>query len=105
MSAKHDEETKVARAVDSEDPIPPIYDNTSVQDDQAYIYDDKQKLGYTATVFVILNKMIGTGSRYMDSPEACICSHYPQSFPLRQVSSQSLALLAYLSFSGLSAAY
>jgi hypothetical protein len=63
MSAKHDEETKVARAVDSEDPIPPVYDNASVQEDQAYIYDDSQKLGYTATVFVILNKMIGTGSR------------------------------------------
>jgi hypothetical protein len=36
--------------------------NVSVQADQAFVYDDSQKLGYTATVFVILNKMIGTGS-------------------------------------------
>jgi hypothetical protein len=64
MRAKYDEETKVARAVDAETSPPPIYDNASVQDDQAYVYDDSQKLGYTATVFVILNKMIGTGSVY-----------------------------------------
>jgi hypothetical protein len=62
MSAKHDEETKVARAVETSDSPPPNYDGASVQDDQAYVYDDSQKLGYTATVFVILNKMIGTGS-------------------------------------------
>jgi hypothetical protein len=64
MSTKYDEEHKVARAIDTETSPPPIYDNTSVQDDQAYVYDDSQKLGYTATVFVILNKMIGTGSTY-----------------------------------------
>lgn len=64
MSVKHDEETKVARAVDTENSTPPNYDGASVQEDQAYVYDDSQKLGYTATVFVILNKMIGTGSMY-----------------------------------------
>jgi hypothetical protein len=64
MSAKHDDETKVVRAVDTEASPPPNYDGASVQDDQAYVYDDSQKLGYTATVFVILNKMIGTGSVY-----------------------------------------
>jgi hypothetical protein len=69
MSAKYDEETKVARAVDAETSPPPNYDNTSVQDDQAYVYDDSQKLGYTATVFVILNKMIGTGSMYKTSQQ------------------------------------
>jgi hypothetical protein len=42
---------------------PPTYgDHESVQTDQVYAYDDSQKLGYTGTVFVILNKMIGTGS-------------------------------------------
>lgn len=70
MSAKYDEETKVARAVDKEE-SPPAYPPTqgdgSVQADQVYIYDDGQKLGYTATVFVILNKMIGTGSTYSTS--------------------------------------
>jgi hypothetical protein len=66
MSAKHDDETKVARTVDAEDSSgnsPPAYDGASVQEDQAYVYKDDQKLGYTATVFVILNKMIGTGSQ------------------------------------------
>lgn len=43
---------------------PPRYgDHESVQTDQVYAYDDSQKLGYTGTVFVILNKMIGTGSK------------------------------------------
>jgi hypothetical protein len=68
MSAKHDDDTKVVRAVDTEgSPSPPTYDGASVQDDQAYVYDDSQKLGYTATVFVILNKMIGTGSMFKSS--------------------------------------
>lgn len=66
MGAKYDEETKVVRAVDSEErppPYPPATDaGASLQEDQAYVYGDDQKLGYTATVFVILNKMIGTGS-------------------------------------------
>jgi hypothetical protein len=67
MSAKHDEETKVARTADAEDVsgnAPPAYDGTSVQEDQAYVYTEDQKLGYTGTVFVILNKMIGTGSKW-----------------------------------------
>jgi hypothetical protein len=100
MSAKHDEETKVARAVDTESP-PPTYGGASVQDDQAYVYKDDQKLGYTATVFVILNKMIGTGSMYTPLPKFNTHSHQAQFFPLRPVSSQSLALLAYPFFSGL----
>jgi hypothetical protein len=63
MATKYDEETKVVRKDDHWDtPSPPSYDNASVQEDQAYVYADDQKLGYTATVFVILNKMIGTGS-------------------------------------------
>lgn len=76
MSAKHDDETKVVRAVDTEgSPPPPTYDGASVQDDQAYVYDDSQKLGYTATVFVILNKMIGTGSMFGLSARKVVCLH------------------------------
>lgn len=66
MTTKFDEDDrKVARETGHEtSPPPPGYtdENVSVQADQAFIYDDSQKLGYTATVFVILNKMIGTGS-------------------------------------------
>jgi hypothetical protein len=50
--------------VDGASSSPPRYgDHESVQTDQVYAYDDSQKLGYTGTVFVILNKMIGTGSK------------------------------------------
>jgi hypothetical protein len=63
MGGKHEEEAAVARPIDADSPSPPIYEDASVQEDQAYVYKDEQKLGYTATVFVILNKMIGTGSR------------------------------------------
>lgn len=62
MATKFEEEDrKVVRETESS---PPGYadDHASVQTDQAFVYDDSQKLGYTATVFVILNKMIGTGS-------------------------------------------
>ena len=33
----------------------------SVQDELTYQFDDSRKLGITSSVFVILNKMIGTG--------------------------------------------
>ena len=66
MDSKLDEgDGKVARETNLEtSPNPPCYtdDHVSVQTDQAFVYDDSQKLGYTGTVFVILNKMIGTGS-------------------------------------------
>lgn len=32
-----------------------------VQDENKYAYDDSRKLGITGAVFLILNKMIGTG--------------------------------------------
>lgn len=67
MASKLDEDDrKVAHETGRErSPPPPGYtdENVSVQADQAFAYDDSQKLGYTATVFVILNKMIGTGSK------------------------------------------
>jgi hypothetical protein len=47
---------------------PPTYgDHESVLTDEVFAYDDSQKLGYTGTVFVILNKMIGTGSTFFIS--------------------------------------
>jgi hypothetical protein len=61
-----EDDRKVAHETGHEtSPPPPGYtdETISVQADQAFIYDDSQKLGYTATVFVILNKMIGTGSK------------------------------------------
>lgn len=77
MSIKHDEEAKVVKAVDADEappPYPPTQEGGSVQEDQAYVYDDSQKLGYTATVFVILNKMIGTGSQYIPTSVTGACS-------------------------------
>lgn len=68
MATKFDDEAKVAHHTNNEaSPGPPTYSDAdaSVQEDNAYVYDDSQKLGYTATVFVILNKMIGTGSKLL----------------------------------------
>jgi hypothetical protein len=73
MSTKYDDETKVARATSTDGAAPPNYEDASVQEDKAYVYDDSQKLGYTATVFVILNKMIGTGSMFSSLMEATTC--------------------------------
>lgn len=67
MAIEHDDGTKVVHYTNEDtpsSPSPPVYEEGSVQEDNAYVYDDSQKLGYTATVFVILNKMIGTGSKY-----------------------------------------
>ena len=35
-----------------------------VQEENTYAYDDSRKLGITGAVFLILNKMIGTGSEF-----------------------------------------
>jgi hypothetical protein len=43
---------------------------SDVEDVQTYAYSDSRKLGVTGSVFLILNKMIGTGSRL-----------YPKLFP------------------------
>jgi hypothetical protein len=45
---------------------PPIHDGHDVEvgeikDENTYAYDDSRKLGVTGAVFLILNKMIGTG--------------------------------------------
>lgn len=65
MASEIDDRAKIVQYTSDEaPPSPPTQDEGSVQEDNAYVYDDSQKLGYTATVFVILNKMIGTGSEY-----------------------------------------
>lgn len=68
-----DDEAKVPKAVNDETtPSPPSYTDGTIQEDSTYVYADEQKLGYTATVFVILNKMIGTGSKYIHVKKQCI---------------------------------
>jgi hypothetical protein len=44
---------------------PPQYDEPEIQEENTYAYDDSRKLGVTGAVFLILNKMIGTGSMYI----------------------------------------
>ena len=49
----------VARGDDS----PPDYASGQVQDEQAFKFSESRKIGVTGAVFLILNKMIGTGSK------------------------------------------
>lgn len=54
---------KTTRPVDDDgSPTPPHYENAEIQEEKTYAYDDSRKLGVTGAVFLILNKMIGTGS-------------------------------------------
>lgn len=48
----------VARDEDST----PDYASGQVQDEQAFKFSESRKIGVTGAVFLILNKMIGTGS-------------------------------------------
>lgn len=84
---------------------PPAYDapDGAVQEEKTYAYDDSRKLGVTGSVFLILNKMIGTGSEYSARPLSLAWTdNFDQSSPHRQAFSQPLGLLAYPCFSGLS---
>ena len=63
-----DEETKGAGehnargdAVEVSDSTKSNDDQVSIQEDISFHYDDSQKIGVTGAVFLILNKMIGTG--------------------------------------------
>lgn len=42
--------------------------SASLAGEETYAFDDSRKLGITSSVFLILNKMIGTGSVYPPSP-------------------------------------
>ena len=39
-----------------------LTDDTKSTDEEVFEYEDSRKLGITSSVFLILNKMIGTGS-------------------------------------------
>lgn len=105
MTTKYDDEAKVAHKAEGEvSPSPPVYAEGSVQDDNTYVYDDSQKLGYTATVFVILNKMIGTGSMCAPLRYMTTCLRESQSFRHLPASSLLPVPLVYRSSSGSSAA-
>jgi hypothetical protein len=43
-------------------------DNGSLVDAQTYAYSEDRKIGVTGAVFLILNKMIGTGSTFLPFP-------------------------------------
>lgn len=51
----------------------PSTDNDSIVDAQKYAYSDDRKIGITGAVFLILNKMIGTGSKLASTARYC-CS-------------------------------
>lgn len=48
-----------------------ISDNASTVDAQTYAYTEDRKIGVTGAVFLILNKMIGTGSEYLSITACC----------------------------------
>ena len=52
------------------DTAPPPHAPSQVGEDHTYSYTDSRKLGVTGSVFLILNKMIGTGSKF-DIIENC----------------------------------
>lgn len=49
-------------AVARDEDTSPDYASGQVQDEQAFKFSESRKIGVTGAVFLILNKMIGTGS-------------------------------------------
>jgi hypothetical protein len=45
-----------------------VSDNASTIDATTYAYSEDRKIGVTGAVFLILNKMIGTGSKWSSHP-------------------------------------
>lgn len=54
------------------DDSPPDYASGQVQDEQAFKFSESRKIGVTGAVFLILNKMIGTGSEYSPGRRYCV---------------------------------
>lgn len=53
-------------------------DTDSAVDGQTFAYSEDRKIGVTGAVFLILNKMIGTGSEYAPRLRIkCVVSHLP----------------------------
>ena len=63
MASKPDPDVdKTARHVHEHDDSPsPEFEHGVVQDENTYAFTEDRKLGVTGAVFLILNKMIGTG--------------------------------------------
>ena len=57
-----------ANQVEQDGSPPPIYTTESQGENHTYAYSDSRKLGVTGSVFLILNKMIGTGSTFLSEP-------------------------------------
>jgi hypothetical protein len=77
MVLENDTDAKKHHVVDGQDRTvspSPVYENGTVQEDKTYTYDDSRKLGVTGAVFLILNKMIGTGSECLLT-QTTIMSH------------------------------
>jgi hypothetical protein len=53
------------RASSDEEHVRGSNDESSVIDAQTYAYSEDRKIGVTGAVFLILNKMIGTGSTFL----------------------------------------
>ena len=87
MSTKRDPD--IDKTAHDASPTPPEYENAVVEQENTYAFDDSRKLGITGSVFLILNKMIGTGSK---CKVACMTtiSHPAQSSPLLPESSLPL---------------
>lgn len=56
------------------DDSPPDFASGQIQDEQAFKFSESRKIGVTGAVFLILNKMIGTGSELLTQP----CAEPPQ---------------------------
>lgn len=74
--AEHDERKYDRSSDDSEAGKLPVKheasETTSIQTEEVYAFDESRKLGITSSVFLIINKMIGTGSKfYLSSPSTC----------------------------------
>jgi hypothetical protein len=100
MATIVDPDVKKPHVVDDHDGSPPpVYENAVVQDENTYAYDDSRKLGVTGAVFLILNKMIGTGSECCLAPASTI-AHIWQSSPHHLESLQRPDPLVFPSSSG-----
>lgn len=60
MSSKHGDavSTGIFNHIESS---PPKHDDAELEEEQTYEFEESRKLGVVGAVFLILNKMIGTG--------------------------------------------
>lgn len=77
---------KVIRRSSSGDRDVPAY-SSETSSEAVYHYDDSRKLGVTSAVFLILNKMIGTGSTLVSGVEPGRNANSHQQFSPRRLES------------------